>query len=43
MTAGWLYDQAVGRCAAELQLAFGKAMLVKCEFQIACKATQGKM
>ena len=43
MTAGWLYDKAVGRCAVELQLAFGKSVLVNYESRIACKATEGKM
>jgi len=40
---GWLYNKAVGRCAVELQLAFGKAVFVNCELGIACKATEGKM
>jgi hypothetical protein len=45
MTAGWLYiyNKAVGRCAVELQLAFGKAMFVNYELGIACKAMEGKM
>jgi hypothetical protein len=43
VTAGWLYNKAVRSCAVELLLAFEKAMLVKCELLIACKAMEGKM